>query len=100
MAVYLLPQKLMNRTVARVDGVHRVLVKRAKKIVRTAEGLHQTYHDPTDETETSFSVTEGDVDAFANMDHPAALYIELGWIHPKSGKHVPGKYTMNKAAGL
>lgn len=87
----------MNTVVSHIDGVKAELRIYAKKIIKRAEALHETYHDPFDEHESDFNVTHGDVDAFANQDHPAALYIELGWVS-KTGKVVPGHYTMTLAA--
>lgn len=88
----------MNTIVSHIEGVKEDLKWEAEEIADRAEAIHMSYHDSTDEHESKFHVTTGDVDSFANMDHPAAFFIELGYVHNRTGKIIPGKHTMTKAA--
>lgn len=98
MRVDLVGQKTMNHIVSHIEGVKRAVKHEAEDVLDLAEALHEEYHDSDDKWETRFSVTTGDTDSFANMDHPAVIPREFGWVHPRSGKIVPGKYTMQRAA--
>lgn len=97
--VHLIPQKSMNQVVSHVEGVKKAVKNEAEDVLDLAEALHNA---TTKEREfrTTFSVTTGDVDSFANMDHPHVIPREFGWKDEERGIVVPGKYTMQKAAGL
>lgn len=96
MKVQLIADKAMNHVVSHISGVGVELRKEAHIIVELADKIHEEYHDANDKHETKFSVTSGDVDAFANMEHPAIFPREFGWVS-KKGKIVPGKYTLHRA---
>lgn len=95
--VYLIPKKQFNTRVSRIDGVRDAVKSQAETVKRRAVANHAPFIDPNNNHVTRFSVTQGDVDSFANMDHRAAMAYEFGWT-TKNGKDVPGRYVLTRAA--
>ena len=93
----LIPKRQMNRTVAHQRVVRDRLYVVAQQVAANAEFNHAPFIDPNNNHVTEFSVTRGDVDSFANMDHRAAIPYEFGWV-TKKGTVVPGHYTLTRAA--
>jgi len=92
----------MNFAISGIDGVHKTVVDHADSSARTAKvRLAQHKHDG----DSKITVTEGDVDAFVNLDDTAgeraAAAIEFG--HRSggaNGRYVPGLYIISKATGF
>lgn len=100
--VRLINDKAMNRVVSRLPEVHYEVVDAALDVGVKAEAKLAS-HKKTGRAEVT--VTEGDVDAFVNLDDPAAMSIEFG--HFVKGKfegdepkYVGGLYIITGAAGL
>jgi hypothetical protein len=92
----------MNFAISGIDGVHDAVVDYAKKSARIGKmRLAQHRHDG----DSKVTVTEGDVDAFVNLDDTAgewaAAAIEFGHrAGGTNGKFVPGLYIISKATGF
>jgi hypothetical protein len=97
MAVKLIGQKAMNFRVSSIDGVSDSTKDKAQAIGSKAQARLASHHKTG---AAQISITEGSTDAFVNLDDEAALSIEFGHMHNKSGKHVAGLYIITGAAGL
>lgn len=102
MTVRLISDRAMNTVISHEDGVKAAVQAEAEDIAREAKGNLARHRDTGN---ASISVTDGDVDAFVNLDDPAALSIEFGhFVKGKyerdTPKYVPGLYILTGAAGL
>jgi hypothetical protein len=92
----------MNFAISGIDGVHDTVVDYANDSARKGKmRLAQHRH----EGDSKVTVTEGDVDAFVNLDDTAgqwaAAAIEFGHrAGGTNGKFVPGLYIISKATGF
>lgn len=92
----------MNFAISGIDGVHDEVFDYATKSARIAKmRLAQHRHDG----DSKVTVTEGDVDAFVNLDDTAgqmaAAAIEFGHrAGGANGQYVPGLYIISKATGF
>jgi hypothetical protein len=98
----LISQKAMNRVVSHLDEVKSEVAEKALEVGLRAEA-RLAGHRRTGRAQVT--VTQGDVDAFVNLEDPAVLSIEFG--HMVKGKfetdvpkYVPGLYIITGAAGL
>ena len=102
MAVRLIGQKAMNHKISHLEGVKAAVLAEAEiGGARARANLAGHRHSGR----ASISVTQGDVDAFLNLDDPAAMSIEFGhWVKGKfednQPQFVPGLYIISEAAGL
>ncbi|SUA04008.1 Uncharacterised protein [Mycolicibacterium fortuitum] len=96
-------EKVMNRIVAQLPGVHDELGDTARRVRHSATRRLETHFHSGDARVT---LTEGDVDWFVNLDDKAAMSIEFGhWVKgkyesPGHPKYVQGLYILSKAAGI
>jgi len=109
--VRLIGKKAMHIVVSHIDGVKSAVHDEAKTVGRRAEAnltearssTHwRKIHGPSHLTRVT--VTQGDVDSFANLEAPNAMAIEFG--HEPSGyfagtntRPPHGLYILTRAAG-
>lgn len=89
--------KAINIIVSGLDGVRDATFRTAKVIGHRAETRLLAHRDTG---AAEIDVTRGDVDAFVSLVDEAALSIEFGHIHNRSGEFIPGLYIVLGAADL
>lgn len=92
-------EKVMNRIVSHLPGVHDELGDTARRVQRSAK-RRLVAHKQTGKADVT--LTEGDVDWLVNLEDQAALSIEFGhYTRTKDGYvYVQGLYVLSRAAGL
>ena len=85
----------MNFAISGIDGVHDAVVDHANKsAVKARAGLARV----RDSGDSKITVTEGDVDAFVNLDDTAGDM--AAWVIEFGARGADGPYIISKATGL
>jgi hypothetical protein len=108
MAVWLIPDDEMNRTIANLPGVQFEIQETAEAIGNRARGrlaAHKYENVARIEVEHNFRGKFGHIDSMVSLVDPDnALAIEFGhqlwYFGQKTEKFIPGLYIVTGAAGL
>lgn len=85
----------MNIAISRIEGVHDAVVDHANKsAVKARAGLARV----RDSGDSKITVTEGEVDAFVNLDDTAGDM--AAWVIEFGRRGADGPYIISKATGF